>query len=66
MTNEAEAEQKSGGKLWCLSEVDIFCDLNEAEMAAIAEAAPMKRLRAGSGWSIYGCAGASRHTPTVS
>ncbi|MFH9071384.1 Crp/Fnr family transcriptional regulator [Streptomyces alboflavus] len=32
---------------WCLAEVDIFCDLSEAEMAAIADAAPMKSYRAG-------------------
>ncbi|UQA90875.1 Crp/Fnr family transcriptional regulator [Streptomyces halobius] len=34
-------------KTWCLSEVDIFRDLNEQEMAAIAEAAPMKTYAAG-------------------
>ncbi|WP_328876127.1 Crp/Fnr family transcriptional regulator [Streptomyces sp. NBC_00287] len=34
-------------RTWCLSEVDIFCDLSEPEMAAIAEAAPMKTYAAG-------------------
>jgi CRP-like cAMP-binding protein len=32
---------------WCMSEVDIFQDLDEAEMAAIGEAAPMKTYSAG-------------------
>ncbi|MBE1610006.1 Crp/Fnr family transcriptional regulator [Actinopolymorpha pittospori] len=34
-------------KQWCLSEVDIFCDLSAQEMAAIAEAAPKKTSAAG-------------------
>ncbi|MFC9915006.1 Crp/Fnr family transcriptional regulator [Streptomyces sp. NPDC059862] len=34
-------------RTWCLAEVDIFCDLSEREMAAIAEAAPMKTYNAG-------------------
>ncbi|WP_251072471.1 Crp/Fnr family transcriptional regulator [Streptomyces sp. ISL-43] len=34
-------------KTWCISEVDIFRDLNEAEMDAIAAAAPMKTYSAG-------------------
>lgn len=34
-------------KAWCISEVDIFCDLDDAEMAAIAAAAPMKTYAAG-------------------
>jgi CRP-like cAMP-binding protein len=34
-------------KAWCLSEVDIFCDLSPAEMNAIAAAAPMKTYAAG-------------------
>ena len=33
---------------WCMSEVDIFADLNEAEMDAMAAAAPMKTYGAGS------------------
>ncbi|MDI3422717.1 Crp/Fnr family transcriptional regulator [Streptomyces luteolus] len=32
---------------WCMAEVDIFCDLSEREMAAIATAAPMKTYNAG-------------------
>jgi CRP/FNR family cyclic AMP-dependent transcriptional regulator len=32
---------------WCLSEVDIFCDLSPAEMEAIALAAPMRTYGAG-------------------
>lgn len=34
-------------RTWCLSEVDIFRDLDEAEMAAIAAAAPMRTYAAG-------------------
>ncbi|MFI2369269.1 class I SAM-dependent methyltransferase [Streptomyces sp. NPDC018833] len=34
-------------KTWCISEVDIFRDLSEAEMDAIAAAAPMKTYSAG-------------------
>jgi CRP-like cAMP-binding protein len=34
-------------KLWCMSEVDIFCDLDDAEMDAMARAAPMKTYAAG-------------------
>lgn len=34
-------------RTWCLAEVDIFCDLSEQEMAAIAQAAPMKTYHAG-------------------
>lgn len=35
-------------RLWCMSEVDIFADLDEAEMAAMAEAAPMRTYPAGA------------------
>ncbi|XEC29568.1 Crp/Fnr family transcriptional regulator [Streptomyces fradiae] len=35
------------GKTWCISEIDIFRDLSEAEMDAIAAAAPMKAYSAG-------------------
>ncbi|WP_251068046.1 Crp/Fnr family transcriptional regulator [Streptomyces sp. ISL-22] len=42
MTESADAE-----RTWCLSEVDIFRDLSEAEMDAIAAAAPMKTYAAG-------------------
>ncbi|MFH8694509.1 Crp/Fnr family transcriptional regulator [Streptomyces chartreusis] len=34
-------------KTWCISEIDIFRDLNSAEMDAIAAAAPMKTYNAG-------------------
>ncbi|MBX9393917.1 Crp/Fnr family transcriptional regulator [Streptomyces sp. TRM72054] len=34
-------------RTWCLAEVDIFCDLSEPEMEAIAAAAPMKTYAAG-------------------
>ncbi|PAZ14207.1 cyclic nucleotide-binding protein [Streptomyces sp. SA15] len=34
-------------RTWCMSEVDIFRDLSEAEMEAIATAAPMKTYAAG-------------------
>ncbi|MDG4536654.1 Crp/Fnr family transcriptional regulator [Streptomyces sp. AV19] len=34
-------------KTWCISEVDIFRDLNASEMDAIAAAAPMKTYSAG-------------------
>jgi len=34
-------------RVWCMSEVDIFCDLDDAEMDAMALAAPMKTYSAG-------------------
>ncbi|KUL34980.1 cyclic nucleotide-binding protein [Streptomyces regalis] len=34
-------------RTWCMSEVDIFRDLSEPEMEAIAEAAPMRTYSAG-------------------
>jgi CRP/FNR family cyclic AMP-dependent transcriptional regulator len=34
-------------RVWCMSEVDIFCDLNDAEMDAMAQAAPMKTYSSG-------------------
>ncbi len=34
-------------RLWCMSEVDIFSDLAEDEMAVIADAAPMRSYAAG-------------------
>jgi CRP/FNR family cyclic AMP-dependent transcriptional regulator len=33
--------------LWCMSEVDIFADLSETEMAVIAAAAPMRQFAPG-------------------
>lgn len=44
-------------KAWCLTEVDIFRDLNADEMEAIASAAPMKTYAAGE--MLY-----SPHNPT--
>ncbi|MDI3387786.1 Crp/Fnr family transcriptional regulator [Streptomyces sp. B-S-A8] len=48
---DPDAAAVSGGlgadRNWCLAEVDIFCDLNEQEMARIADAAPMKTYTAG-------------------
>ncbi len=37
----------NGDDLWCMAEVDIFADLAESEMAAIAAAAPMRQFAAG-------------------
>ena len=35
-------------KIWCMAEVDIFCDLDEAEMDALSAAAPMKTYPLGT------------------
>ncbi len=35
-------------RTWCMSEVDIFADLDDGEMAAIAAAAPMRTYPVGS------------------
>lgn len=35
-------------RIWCMSEVDIFADLDDAEMDALSAAAPMKTYPAGS------------------
>ena len=35
-------------RLWCLSEVDIFRDLDEREMEAMSQAAPMRTYPAGT------------------
>jgi len=35
-------------KIWCMAEVDIFCDLTEAEMDTLSAAAPMKTWPAGA------------------
>lgn len=45
----ADVERRGQGTedLWCMSEVDIFADLTEAEMAAIASAAPMRQFAPG-------------------
>ena len=42
-----ERRRQGGEGLWCLSEVDIFADLNDAEMETIAAAAPMRRFSPG-------------------
>lgn len=34
-------------RVWCMAEVDIFCDLNTAEMDAMSAAAPMRTYAAG-------------------
>lgn len=43
MTHAGEDTERT----WCISEVDIFRDLSEREMDAIAAAAPMKTYNAG-------------------
>lgn len=42
-----ERRGRGGEDLWCLSEVDIFADLDDAEMGAIAAAAPMRQFSPG-------------------
>ena len=42
-----ERRGQGGEDLWCLSEVDIFSDLNDAEMETIAAAAPMRQFSPG-------------------
>lgn len=44
---DAGSDADGAERTWCLAEVDIFCDLSEREMAAIAQAAPMKTYTAG-------------------
>lgn len=47
--SDADMEQAAGAdKVWCMSEVDIFCDLSEAEMDALSQAAPMRMFDAGA------------------
>ncbi|NUP76566.1 MAG: Crp/Fnr family transcriptional regulator [Nonomuraea sp.] len=41
------AAAKADDRVWCMSEVDIFCDLDDAEMDAMAQAAPMKAYEPG-------------------
>lgn len=45
----ADVERRGHGAqdLWCMSEVDIFTDLEAGEMAAIAAAAPMRQFSPG-------------------
>jgi len=42
-----ERRGRGGDDLWCMSEVDIFADLNDEEIAAIGAAAPMRQFSAG-------------------
>jgi CRP-like cAMP-binding protein len=45
----ADVERRAHGSEdpWCMSEVDIFTDLNDQEMATIAAAAPMRQFTPG-------------------
>ncbi|MGA9747925.1 MAG: Crp/Fnr family transcriptional regulator [Nocardioides sp.] len=45
------AASRGPDRLWCMAEVDIFCDLDESEMGALSQAAPMRRY--GSGDLVY-------------
>lgn len=42
------AAATSADKVWCMAEVDIFCDLDSTEMDAMAQAAPMRAYPAGA------------------
>jgi len=44
---DVERRGQAAEDLWCMSEVDIFTDLNDQEMATIAAAAPMRRFAQG-------------------
>jgi CRP-like cAMP-binding protein len=44
---DIERARNNPNRLWCMAEVDIFCDLNDAEMDAMAQAAPMKTYARG-------------------
>jgi len=44
---DVERLGRGTGDLWCMSEVDIFTDLNDQEMATIAAAAPMREFSSG-------------------
>lgn len=41
------AAQNPDERVWCMTEVDIFCDLEDAEMDAMAAAAPMRTYHRG-------------------
>jgi CRP-like cAMP-binding protein len=45
---DIERAANSPDKVWCMAEVDIFCDLDETEMDAMAQAAPMRTFERGS------------------
>lgn len=44
---DIERPAATGLDVWCMAEVDIFCDLDDAEMDALSKAAPMKAYPAG-------------------
>lgn len=44
---DVERRGQASEDLWCMSEVDIFADLDDREMGAIAAAAPMREFSAG-------------------
>lgn len=44
---DVERQQRASSEPWCMSEVDIFADLNDTEMEAIAAAAPMRQFAPG-------------------
>lgn len=48
--DDVDIERAAAGpdRLWCMSEVDIFCDLSDTEMDAMAQAAPMRTYTTGS------------------
>lgn len=46
--SDVERAASNPERTWCMSEVDIFADLDAAEMDAMAAAAPMKTYPAGS------------------
>lgn len=45
---DIERATTGSDKVWCMAEVDIFCDLDEAEMDALSQAAPMKTYPTGA------------------
>ncbi|MDI3406226.1 Crp/Fnr family transcriptional regulator [Streptomyces cavernicola] len=47
MADDHDSGTDAPDRTWCISEVDIFRDLSEQEMDAIAAAAPMKTYTAG-------------------
>ena len=45
---DVESAATNPDKIWCMAEVDIFCDLDERDMDALSAAAPMKTFTAGT------------------
>ena len=45
--SDVERRGQGADDLWCMSEVDIFADLNDEEIAAIGAAAPMRQFSPG-------------------